>query len=103
MFSIKLVAPPKSAITHIQNNAPGPPTATAIATPARLPVPTWEATAIQNAWNPVTWPATFFSPSLREESFPVIRATISPNNLPWAKPVLIVYNSPDKIKSAIRT
>ena len=40
--STKAVAEPTSAITHIQNTAPGPPTAMAVATPARLPVPTRE-------------------------------------------------------------
>ena len=41
--STKAVADPTRAITHIQNTAPGPPTAIAVATPARLPVPTREA------------------------------------------------------------
>ena len=31
---------PKMAITHIQNTAPAPPIDIAIATPAKLPVPT---------------------------------------------------------------
>ena len=31
---------PSKAIIHIQNTAPGPPTVMAVATPARLPVPT---------------------------------------------------------------
>ena len=30
---------PSSAVIHIQNSAPGPPRATAVATPAILPVP----------------------------------------------------------------
>ena len=32
---------PNSAVIHIQKIAPGPPSAMAVATPARLPVPTW--------------------------------------------------------------
>ena len=44
------MAAPKSAITHIQNTAPGPPTAIADATPARLPVPTRAPSDTQNAW-----------------------------------------------------
>ena len=41
--STKALAAPRRAITHIQNTAPGPPRAIAVATPARLPVPTREA------------------------------------------------------------
>ncbi len=47
---MKLVAPPKRAISHIQNTAPGPPPAMAVATPARFPVPTLDAVLIVNAW-----------------------------------------------------
>lgn len=36
-------------MTHIQNTAPGPPIAMAVATPARFPVPTLEASEIVNA------------------------------------------------------
>lgn len=43
--SMKAEAEPISAISHIQNIAPGPPKARAVATPARLPVPTREAVA----------------------------------------------------------
>ena len=38
--SAYLVAMPTRAVIHIQNTAPGPPTAMAVATPAILPVPT---------------------------------------------------------------
>ena len=37
------------AVIHIQNRAPGPPTAIAVATPAMLPVPTVAASAVINA------------------------------------------------------
>ena len=42
-------APPMSAISHIQNTAPGPPMAIADAMPAMLPVPTREAVEIMSA------------------------------------------------------
>jgi hypothetical protein len=37
-------------VTHIQKRAPGPPTAIATATPARFPIPTVDASAVDNAW-----------------------------------------------------
>jgi hypothetical protein len=43
------VAMPTAAATHIQNTAPGPPTVSAIATPAMLPTPTRAASPTQNA------------------------------------------------------
>src|SRR5690606_16838798 len=42
---------PRKAITHIQNTAPGPPKAIAVATPAMLPMPTRPDSEIANAWN----------------------------------------------------
>lgn len=45
------VAIPTNATIHIQKTAPGPPMATASATPARFPVPTREAIVILKAWN----------------------------------------------------
>jgi hypothetical protein len=45
----KAVAEPIRAMTHIQNTAPGPPMAMAVATPARLPVPTRVATLTAKA------------------------------------------------------
>ena len=39
------------AMSHIQNTAPGPPVAMAVATPAMLPVPTREAVDTMSAWN----------------------------------------------------
>ncbi len=41
---------PTMALTHIQNTAPGPPMAIAIATPAMLPIPTVAATTDTSAW-----------------------------------------------------
>ena len=49
--SIKAVAEPNKAMIHIQNTAPGPPVAIAVATPARFPVPTRVATLTAKAWN----------------------------------------------------
>src|SRR5690606_13410558 len=46
----KLVAIPTTALTHIQNRAPGPPIAIATATPAILPIPTVDASAVDTAW-----------------------------------------------------
>src|SRR5688572_29169448 len=45
----KLVDMPTKAVTHIQNKAPGPPICMAKATPAILPIPTVEASAVDNA------------------------------------------------------
>jgi hypothetical protein len=51
-----LVTIPNRADSHIQNTAPGPPTAIAPVTPAMLPVPTVAARAVVTAWNGVTSP-----------------------------------------------
>ena len=47
--SAYFVAIPKKADTHIQNNAPGPPAAIAVATPTIFPVPIVEDSAVQRA------------------------------------------------------
>ena len=47
--SKNLVVIPTMALTHIQNTTPGPPIATAIATPAMLPIPTVAAMALISA------------------------------------------------------
>ena len=47
--STKAVAEPIKAIIHIQKTEPGPPIAMAVATPAKLPVPTRVATDTANA------------------------------------------------------
>ena len=56
-----MVLIPNTADTHIQKIAPIPPLAIAVATPPILPVPTWAATAVANAWNELT----FVSPGFR--------------------------------------
>ena len=53
MDSTNAVADPMSAMTHIQKTAPGPPSAMAVATPARFPVPTRVATETAKAWKDV--------------------------------------------------
>ncbi len=57
MASIIAVHMPMNATTHIQKIAPGPPTTSAVATPAMLPVPTRAASEVANAPNEVTPPS----------------------------------------------
>ena len=63
------VAMPTSALTHIQNIAPGPPMTSAMATPAMLPNPTVAATTEARAWAddicPVVSPPSFLWRSSR--------------------------------------
>ena len=53
-----LTAIPRSAVTHIQNSAPGPPQWMAIATPAMLPMPTVAESAVVSAWKCETSPGS---------------------------------------------
>ena len=48
--SMNALLEPNRAIIHIQNTAPGPPTVRAVATPAKLPVPTRLANDTAKAW-----------------------------------------------------
>ncbi len=52
-----LVAMPKTPVNHIQSTAPGPPAATAVATPTMLPVPMVAASAVVSAPNCETSPS----------------------------------------------
>jgi len=52
---------PTRAVIHIQNTAPGPPSAMAVATPAMLPVPMVAARAVVSAWKGVIWPSSSLS------------------------------------------
>ena len=61
MHSTNDVDAPRNATVHIQNKAPGPPNAIAVATPAMLPVPTRPASDIVRAWKDET-PDGDFSP-----------------------------------------
>ena len=47
---------PTSAVIHIQNTAPGPPSAIAVATPAMLPTPMVAARQVISAANGLTSP-----------------------------------------------
>ncbi|KAB7756904.1 hypothetical protein MPHL43072_20995 [Mycolicibacterium phlei DSM 43072] len=49
MHSTNEVDAPRKATVHIQNRAPGPPNAIAVATPAMLPVPTRPASDMVSA------------------------------------------------------
>ena len=53
--STKALLAPNKAMIHIQKTAPGPPMDMAVATPARLPVPTRLAKEMANAWKEETW------------------------------------------------
>ena len=55
--SMYLVAMPNTPVIHIQNTAPGPPEATAVATPIILPVPMVAARAVVSAPNCETSPS----------------------------------------------
>ena len=57
MTSENLVTMPKRAETHIQNTAPGPPRMIAPVTPAMLPVPTVDASAVETACSGVISPS----------------------------------------------
>ena len=56
-------AEPMRAMIHIQNTEPGPPMVMAVATPARLPVPTRVATDTANAWKEEMCLSPFCVPS----------------------------------------
>ena len=95
MDSIKAEAEPIKEISHIQKIAPGPPIAIAVATPAKLPVPTLEAVPIQKAWNEEIDP---FS----DEEEPSLKSlNISFIFLNWTKLVFTVKYIPSAIKTAI--
>jgi hypothetical protein len=54
--SVNLSAMPTNPTTHIQNTAPGPPSATAIATPPMLPRPTVPDSAADKVWKCLSAP-----------------------------------------------
>ena len=56
-----LVAIPNTPVSHIHSTAPGPPKATAVATPTMLPVPMVAARAVESAPNWLTSPSPFRS------------------------------------------
>ena len=95
--STKAEAEPSNAMIHIQNTAPGPPTAMAVATPARLPVPTRVATETANAWKE----ETCFCPSCRPVDSPR-RRNISPSMRNCTPRERNVNQSAQPISTAIR-
>ena len=84
-------------MTHIQNTAPGPPTAMAVATPARLPVPTRLAMEMAKAWKEEM---CFTLPSLAVES--PSRRIISPIMRNWTKRVFSVNHKAQPSRRAMR-
>ena len=86
-----------TAISHIQNTAPGPPVAIAAAMPAMLPVPTREAVEIIRAWKD----DTCLTPSSSRDFSLRMRIT-SPMRRIWTKPVRMVKYTPDPISKKIR-
>src|SRR5690606_1445251 len=84
--STKAVEAPRKATTHIQNTAPGPPKAIAVATPAILPTPTRPDSDIDSAWKGLT-PAA-------ELRLPVSRRSISTRPRTCMKRVRIEKYSP---------
>ena len=88
---------PKRPETHSQNSAPGPPMTIAVATPAMLPTPTVEASAVATAWNGVTLPV----PSPRENILPSTSWSANPRRRNCTKPVRIVSSRPVPMSSTI--
>lgn len=95
--STKAVAEPMSAISHIQKMAPGPPTAMAVATPARLPVPTRVAIETAKAWNE----EMCLRLPLWVEDESTSWRNMSPIIVNWTKRERIVKYRPHRIKAPI--
>ena len=80
--SAYFVAMPTSAVIHIQNTAPGPPSAMAAATPTMLPLPMVADSAVISDWNGVMSPfapATDLRPRMsRANAVGMRRIGISP-------------------------
>ncbi len=60
VLSTSFVAIPMRLVTTIQNNAPGPPKAIAVATPTMFPVPMVAASSVVREESADTWPEDFF-------------------------------------------
>ena len=86
---------PRTPDTQSQKRAPGPPSAIAVATPAMLPTPTVEASAVATAWNGVTLPSP--SPGLR--SFPSTSPSAVPSRRNCTPPVTSVSRTPVPTRS----
>jgi len=86
---------PTSAMAHIQNTAPGPPSVMATATPAMLPPPTRPPTETSSAWRAVIWLGSPLS------SLPVSTRNMRPKKRSSAKPVAMVKNRPKMTRIGI--
>ena len=69
-----------------QNSAPGPPRVMAVETPAMLPTPTVEASAVATAWNGVTVPAA----CVFVKTLPSTSRSVFPSQRNWTPRVRIV-------------
>ncbi len=79
--SVNLAVIPKRPATIIQKVAPGPPTATAIATPAMLPRPTVAESAADSAWKWLTSPTSaglLYFPRVTFSACPNARMLMNP-------------------------
>ena len=88
--SAYLVAMPTSAVIHIQNTAPGPPSATAVATPAMLPTPMVAARHVISAAYGLTSPWASSPPRPLHTSrrpAPILRTGMPPSRTCRYKPV----------------
>ena len=85
------------AIIHIQNTAPGPPTATAMATPATLPVPTLEAAEMVKALKA----EIPFCPSEISEGFSTMALNMSGMYLICTRNVVMQNQIPDPIRTTM--
>lgn len=86
---------PKKAEIHIQNTAPGPPAAMAVATPAIFPVPSVAARAVQADWKPVIPPVPGCLPfSCPESEAPSVERHHKGRCRSWKKPVPTLKISP---------
>ncbi len=81
---------PKNARSHIQKIAPGPPTESAVATPAMLPMPTVPPREVAAAWKGDMDPESPFPP--RPMASTVCRR-MCPTPRTWKKPDLTVKNT----------
>ncbi len=84
---------------HIQKMAPGPPTMMAPHAPTMLPVPTWAAIAVDNAWNDVM-PPPWLPP--RRLKLPNTRRQPSPKQRNWIALVRTVNQMPMPSSRMIR-
>ena len=85
---------PINAVTHIQNTAPSPPSAIAVATPLILPTPTRLASPVAKAWNGVRELPSAARPNH-------ISRILAGKRRNCTKPVVIVKNRPTPNKITI--